>query len=78
MRRLAAVLGLVVLTACTYTYRWTLPPQVTDRELQRDHAACTRNAEVSSEGFAGSNPWTLYEQCMTAKGYKKTGGSWVF
>lgn len=78
MQRLAIALGLLVLAACTYTYRWTLPPKSTDQEMQRDHAACARNAEAASQGFAGTNPWTFYEQCMTAKGYKQTGGDWRF
>lgn len=82
MQRLATVLGLLLglllLAACTYTYRWSLPPKTSDRDLQRDHAACTGDAEVASQGFAGKDPWVLYEQCMTARGYKKTGGSWRF
>ena len=76
MRRLAVALGLVVLAACTYTYRWTSPPGGSDRQLQEDHAACAREAEKASEGLAGTNEWTAYEQCMTTKGYKKAGGSW--
>lgn len=71
MRRLAVAFGLVVLTACTYTYRWTLPPGGSDPQLKDDHAACRGDAEKATEG----DPWTLYEQCMTTKGYKKAGGS---
>jgi hypothetical protein len=78
MTRLAVALGLVVIASCTYTYRWALPPGATDQQLQQDHSACAREAEITSQGLAGSNPWTLYEQCLTAKGYKKTGGSWRF
>jgi len=78
MQRLAMVLGLLLLAACTYTYRWALPAGGTDQQLQEDHSACTRDAEAKSQGLAGTNPWTVYEQCMTAKGYKKAGGSWQF
>lgn len=76
MHRLAVLLGLLLLVGCTYTYRWALPPGATDQQMQRDHSACKENAEVASEGFAGTDPWAVYEQCMTAKGYKQTGGSW--
>lgn len=78
MQRLAIVLGLLMLAACTYTYRWSRPPEATEREFQRDHSTCARDAEVASHGFAGTNPWTQYEGCMSTKGYKKTGGSWEF
>jgi len=76
MQRLAIVLGLVVLSSCTYTYRWALPTGATDQQLQTDSAACAEDGEKSSQGLAGTNAWTVYEQCMVAKGYKKTGGSW--
>ncbi|HEU5393391.1 MAG TPA: hypothetical protein VFV36_01180 [Candidatus Methylomirabilis sp.] len=76
MRRLTVALVLVMLAACTYTYRWTLPPGGSDQQLQEDHAACARDAEKAAEGLAGTNEWTVYEQCMTAKGYAKAGGGW--
>ena len=76
MRRFARALGLVILAACTYTYRWTLPAGGSDQQLQVDHAACTKDAEKAAEGLAGVNPWTVYEQCMTTKGYTKAGGGW--
>lgn len=78
MRRLAVALGLVVIASCTYTYRWALPAGVTDQQLQADHSACNRDAEMAHQGLAGNDPWTVYEQCMVAKGYTKTGGSWRF
>lgn len=78
MQRLGIVFALGVLAACTYTYRWGLPPGATDQQLQRDHSACTRDAEMAHQGLASTNPWTVYEQCMSAKGYTKTGGSWRF
>lgn len=78
MRRLAVALGLMVVASCTYTYQWALPTGATEQQLQRDSTACAQDGEKSSQGLAGTNAWTVYEQCMTARGYKKTGGSWRF
>lgn len=76
MRRLAVALALVMLAGCTYTYRWTLPAGGSDQQLQVDHAACAGDAEKAAEGLAGTSAWTVYEQCMTTKGYAKAGGGW--
>lgn len=76
IRCLAVALALAMLPACTYTYRWTLPSGGSDQQLQADHAACTGDAEKAAEGLAGTGAWTVYEQCMTAKGYTKAGGEW--
>jgi hypothetical protein len=76
MRRFAVILGLMLLAACTYTYRWALPPGANDQQLAQDHSVCKQDAETASQGFAGTDPWTVYEQCMAAKGYTKKGGSW--